>query len=83
MNPSIFREYDIRGIAGQDMTEDGVEQLGKGIGTFLRRYDAFSYAHDAARRFARLAAESITDLPPSVTRRTLLELTEFVVSRSR
>jgi phosphomannomutase/phosphoglucomutase len=42
MNPSIFREYDIRGIAGQDMTEDGVEQLGKGIGTFLRRHDCQS-----------------------------------------
>lgn len=38
MNPSIFREYDIRGIAGQDMTEGGVERLGKGIGTFLQRH---------------------------------------------
>jgi phosphomannomutase/phosphoglucomutase len=39
VNPSIFREYDIRGIAGEDITEDDVEILGKGIGTFLRRHD--------------------------------------------
>jgi phosphomannomutase/phosphoglucomutase len=39
MNPSIFREYDIRGIAGEDLTEDDVALLGKGIGTFLRRHD--------------------------------------------
>jgi len=24
MNPGMFREYDIRGIAGKDMTEDDV-----------------------------------------------------------
>ena len=32
MNPEIFREYDIRGIAGKDMTEEEVFLLGKGIG---------------------------------------------------
>ncbi len=37
MNPEIFREYDIRGIAGKDLKEWDVEQLGRGIGTFLRR----------------------------------------------
>jgi phosphomannomutase/phosphoglucomutase len=35
----IFREYDIRGIAGEDLTEETVELLGRGIGTFLRRQD--------------------------------------------
>jgi len=35
----IFREYDIRGIAGKDLTEETVELLGRGIGTFLRRQD--------------------------------------------
>ena len=35
MNPSIFREYDIRGIAGEDMTEADVQLLGRGIGTYL------------------------------------------------
>ena len=35
MNPEMFREYDIRGIAGKDMTEDDVFLIGKGVGTFL------------------------------------------------
>lgn len=38
MNPEIFREYDIRGIAGKDLNEGDVEQLGRGVGTFLRRH---------------------------------------------
>jgi phosphomannomutase / phosphoglucomutase len=37
MNPEIFREYDIRGIAGKDITEDEVFILGKGIGTYLKQ----------------------------------------------
>jgi phosphomannomutase/phosphoglucomutase len=35
----IFREYDIRGIAGKDLTDETVELLGLGIGTMLRRQD--------------------------------------------
>lgn len=35
MNPGIFREYDIRGIAGKDFTEADVVDIGKGVGTFL------------------------------------------------
>ena len=35
MNPGIFREYDIRGIAGEDITEKEVFSLGRGIGTYL------------------------------------------------
>lgn len=38
MNPGIFREYDIRGIAGKEMTEDDVTLIGKGIGTFLKAH---------------------------------------------
>jgi len=33
----IFREYDIRGIAGRDLTPGSVELLGRGIGTLLRQ----------------------------------------------
>ncbi len=36
LNPEIFREYDIRGVVGKDLTEEKVEILGKGIGTSLR-----------------------------------------------
>ncbi len=35
MNPDMFREYDIRGIAGKDMDESDVVRIGKGIGMFL------------------------------------------------
>ena len=38
MNPEIFREYDIRGIAGKDMTEADVELIGKAVGTFLKKH---------------------------------------------
>ncbi len=37
MRREIFREYDIRGIAGKDLTAGTVEELGLGIGTLLRR----------------------------------------------
>jgi len=37
MNPEMFRQYDIRGIAGKDMTADEVILIGQGIGTYLRQ----------------------------------------------
>lgn len=37
MNPSIFREYDIRGVAGVDYDEAFVQRLGRAYGTMLRR----------------------------------------------
>ncbi len=37
MNPEIFREYDIRGIAGKDMTEDDVLIIGRAVGTYLNQ----------------------------------------------
>lgn len=37
MNQSIFRQYDIRGIVGQDLTPEIVRTLGKGIGTMLQQ----------------------------------------------
>ena len=37
LNPEIFRQYDIRGIAGKDMDDNDVVLLGRGIGTYLQR----------------------------------------------
>jgi phosphomannomutase/phosphoglucomutase len=37
MNGHMFREYDIRGIAGTDLDENNVETLGRAFGTFYRR----------------------------------------------
>ena len=35
--PTVFREYDIRGVAERDLPSDGVELLGRAIGTFVQR----------------------------------------------
>ncbi len=40
LKQTIFREYDIRGIADVDLESAGVEQLGRGMGTYLRRNGA-------------------------------------------
>jgi phosphomannomutase/phosphoglucomutase len=37
LNPNIFREYDIRGIADRDLPSPDIETLGRGIGTYLQR----------------------------------------------
>jgi phosphomannomutase/phosphoglucomutase len=37
INPYIFREYDIRGVVGTDLTPDTVVSLGKGFGTYAIR----------------------------------------------
>jgi phosphomannomutase/phosphoglucomutase len=37
LKPTIFREYDIRGIADDELPSDGIEQLGKAIGTHIGR----------------------------------------------
>src|SRR5271157_1526962 len=37
LEPSIFREYDIRGLADAELPDAGIEQLGRGLGTFLSR----------------------------------------------
>lgn len=44
LNPTVFREYDIRGVADRDLPSDGVEELGRAIGSFARRQST-----DAAR----------------------------------
>ncbi len=39
LNPHIFREYDVRGLVGKDLTEAGVEILGRAFGTWLVAHD--------------------------------------------
>ena len=41
LKAAIFREYDIRGIANVELDSRGVEQLGRAIGTYLRRESGF------------------------------------------
>jgi phosphomannomutase/phosphoglucomutase len=37
MNRLIFREYDIRGLADRDLTDEVVENIGRAYGTFVMR----------------------------------------------
>jgi phosphomannomutase/phosphoglucomutase len=37
LKANIFREYDIRGVADVDLPSEGVELLGRAIGTYLQR----------------------------------------------
>src|ERR1700712_50429 len=36
MNPLIFREYDVRGVADRDLTDELALDLGRSFGTFLK-----------------------------------------------
>jgi phosphomannomutase/phosphoglucomutase len=36
MNPAIFRQYDIRGIWGEDLTEEVIERIGRAFAVYLR-----------------------------------------------
>ncbi len=38
INPQIFREYDIRGVVDQDLTDEVVYLLAQGFGTYLRQH---------------------------------------------
>ena len=38
MTPGIFREYDIRGVVGEDITEADAVSIGMGYGTLLKSH---------------------------------------------
>jgi len=58
MNPDIFREYDIRGIAGADFDEADVVSIGKSIGTYLQR---MGLVHLAVGRDCRLTSDAYAE----------------------
>ncbi|MFQ5638014.1 MAG: phosphomannomutase/phosphoglucomutase [bacterium] len=58
IKPTIFREYDIRGIADEDLVSENVILLGKGIGTFLTRTGAETLV---IGRDVRLSSRRIRD----------------------
>ena len=55
MNPEIFREYDIRGIAGKDITEEDVLLIGKATGTYFQQHGCTKVT---VGRDCRLTSES-------------------------
>ena len=66
MNPEMFREYDIRGIAGRDMDDADVELIGKGIGTYLlergkRRITVGRDCRESSERYAGMLMRGLLD----------------------
>ncbi|MBI3019128.1 MAG: phosphomannomutase/phosphoglucomutase [Deltaproteobacteria bacterium] len=57
MNPTIFREYDIRGLAEIDFSKSFAEDLGKAFGTLLHENHE---SHIAIGRDCRLTSEKYT-----------------------
>ncbi len=55
---NIFREYDIRGVADHDLEDSGIEQLGRAIGTYVRRR---SGRRVAVGRDTRLSSRRLRD----------------------
>ena len=37
LKPTIFREYDIRGLAEEELLDPGIVELGRAVGTYLQR----------------------------------------------
>jgi phosphomannomutase/phosphoglucomutase len=71
LNPNIFREYDIRGVVADDLTPEVVYELGRGIGTFIRRKGAKKFT---VGRDGRLTSERIANDLKSGLLTTGLEL---------
>ncbi len=66
MNEHIFREYDIRGIVGEQLTDDTVVLLARAIGTFFRRNEAkhIAVGYDARESspgFCRILSEGLRE----------------------
>ncbi len=65
MNPGIFREYDIRGLVDRDLTVDGVDELGRGLGTTVKRRGGRSVVvgrdcRESSTRFREALCRGIT-----------------------
>ncbi len=59
----IFREYDVRGIAGQDLTEEIVERLGRSLAVYLKgkkKHNRMVIGRDG-RLTSRAFAHALTD----------------------
>jgi phosphomannomutase / phosphoglucomutase len=58
LKPTIFREYDIRGVADRDLLSGDVEQLGRAIGTWQKRRGG---AKLTVGRDVRLSSDRLRD----------------------
>ena len=67
INPAIFREYDIRGIAEDELRDVDIELLGRAAGTYLRRHgsDRVNLGRDCRLSSERLRNALICGLKAS------------------
>lgn len=66
MDQNIFREYDIRGIVGEQLTDETVAAVGRAIGIFLIRngakHIAVGYdARESSPRFCNILIQALND----------------------
>ncbi|MEK6590986.1 MAG: phosphomannomutase/phosphoglucomutase [Nitrospinota bacterium] len=74
MNPLIFREYDIRGTVGKDLTADVVRDIGRGYGTMMRN---LSKRHVTVGRDNRLSSKGFRDALAEGILSTGINITEL------
>lgn len=62
VNPAVFREYDIRGVVDEDLTEEFAQLLGQAFGTMMRRagHKKVAIGYDV-RPSSPLYARAMTD----------------------
>jgi len=58
MNPEIYREYDIRGVIGEDIKEDEFVTIGRGFGTYFNQVGEKTIV---VGRDCRLSSPKISD----------------------
>ena len=59
LNPTIFREYDIRGVADSDLHSEGIAELGQAVGTYIQNHTGRNQVNLA--RDCRLSSPRLRD----------------------
>lgn len=59
INPHIFRQYDIRGVVGRDLTPELAESIGRAFGTMVRRELGTEAPRIALGRDNRTSSDSL------------------------
>ncbi|MDP8980158.1 MAG: phosphomannomutase/phosphoglucomutase [Acidobacteriota bacterium] len=76
LKPTIFREYDIRGVAETDLASPDIEGLGRGLGTYIQRH---SGKRVSVGRDVRLSSTRLRDALVSGLKATGCEVTDIGV----
>jgi phosphomannomutase / phosphoglucomutase len=76
INPEIFREYDIRGIAERDLASPVIEVLGRAFGSYLKPQgiNAVTVGYDARQSSPRLCDDIVRGLTAAGMNVTILGL---------